>query len=177
LTIFGTLGYYKIMSKILEIYTDGGCIGNGKEGFEKFGGFGCVMVFEDKPLAQYSQSYVGTTNNRMELRAVIHALKTLVMNHEKLKIFDGVRILTDSQYCINGATTWRHNWKKNNWKVKNTPIKNPDLWIELSDLLDEVNQKYKLEFQWVKGHAGNKYNEMVDELTRVKSDTVIEDVF
>ena len=165
------------MSKILEIYTDGGCIGNGKAEFERFGGFGCVMVCEDSVLATHSQSYTGTTNNRMELRGVIHALKTLDLNYEKLKAFESVKIITDSQYCTNGATTWRINWKKNNWKVKNVPIKNPDLWIELSNLLDSVNQKYKLEFQWVKGHSGNKYNEMVDELTKVKSEIVITDIY
>ncbi len=165
------------MSKILEIYTDGGCIGNGQSTSEKFGGFGCIMVCEDKILAQHNQSFVGTTNNRMELRAVIHTLKALELNHEKLKEFDSVKIVTDSQYCINGATTWRINWKKNNWKVKNVAIKNPDLWIELSDLLDKVNQKYNLEFVWVKGHSGNKYNEIVDELTRAKSDTIIQDIF
>jgi ribonuclease HI len=165
------------MSKTLEIYTDGGCIGNGKEGSENRGGFGCIMVCEDKVLAKHNQAFLGTTNNRMELRGIIHALKALELNYETLKVFTNVVLITDSQYCINGSNTWRHNWQKNNWKVKGQSIKNPDLWKELSSLLDSVLNKYNFEFRWVKGHSGNKYNEMVDELTHLNSPQTIVDKF
>ena len=137
------------------IYTDGACSGNpGK------GGWGAVLLANGKEL-WLSGGEAKTTNNRMELCGAIFALKEL----EKLSI-DSSRSITlyiDSQYVKNGITSWIESWKKNGWKTAaKEPVKNQDLWL----MLDELNKKYSVEWKWVKGHAGNKYNEICDELAR-----------
>jgi ribonuclease HI len=101
-----------------------------------------------------------TTNNRMELMAVISALKTF-------KTLDGVprqaRVFTDSQYVQKGMTEWIHTWKRNSWRTSDKkPVKNQDLWVELDALAAEI----PLNWEWVKGHAGNDYNERCDRMTQ-----------
>lgn len=137
------------------IYTDGACSGNPGRG-----GWGAVLLTGGKEI-RLSGGEAKTTNNRMELSAAIYALKEL----EKLSISlsKKVTIFIDSQYVKNGITSWIESWKKNGWKTAaKEPVKNQDLWV----LLDELNKKYKVEWKWVKGHAGNKYNEICDELAR-----------
>ena len=95
-----------------------------------------------------------TTNNKMELTAAIEALKSI-------KIKSNIELYTDSQYVKNGINLWIVNWKKNGWKTASKkPVANKDLWIKL----DECTEKHAVIWFWVKGHAGNQYNEMADEL-------------
>lgn len=135
------------MSKI-EIYTDGACSGNpGK------GGYGAILMYKNHK-KEISGAVQDTTNNRMELQAVIEALKALKKSSE-------VTIYTDSKYVQKGISEWIHSWKKNNWRGANKkPIKNIDLWQDL----DQESAKHKIDWRWVKGHAGNKYNEIADSL-------------
>lgn len=134
----------------IEIYTDGACSGNpGK------GGWGAVMLYKDhqKKINGFCRN---TTNNRMELTAVIESLK-----HVKKPL--PVKIYTDSKYVMDGITKWINSWKKNGWKTADKkPVKNNDLWEEL----DLECQKHQINWQWVKGHNGNKYNEIADNLAR-----------
>lgn len=138
------------MSAIVEIYTDGSCLGNPGPG-----GWGAILLYKEHE-KKISGNQANTTNNQMELKAVIEALKALKKSAD-------IIIYTDSQYVKNGINGWIHNWKKNNWRTANRkPVKNADLWKEL----DVETIKHSIEWKWVKAHAGNKYNEMVDELAR-----------
>lgn len=135
--------------KKVDIYTDGACSGNpGK------GGWGAVLVYNSNE-KQLSGSEKETTNNRMELIAVIMALKAL-------KEPCIVKLTTDSKYvCDSINKGWVYSWKKNNWKkADKKPALNTDLWQELLDLLNI----HTVEFIWVKGHNGHKYNEICDKL-------------
>ena len=138
------------MSERIIIYTDGACSGNpGK------GGFGAVLLYKnhEKKISGFEKN---TTNNRMELQAVISALR-------EVKKSLPITVYTDSKYVQNGISDWIYGWKKNGWKGANKkPIKNVDLWQDL----DIEAQKHEIEWKWVKGHNGDKYNEMADELAR-----------
>lgn len=137
---------------LITIYTDGGCTGNPGPG-----GWGVVVLIGDKEIL-LSGGSDATTNNKMEMTAVIESLKYLSLNKyspEKIALY------TDSQYVKNGINSWMANWIKNGWKTAaKKPVKNKDLWIELKEWCD----KFNLEWHWVKGHSGNKYNEMCDKL-------------
>lgn len=141
----------------LKIYTDGSCLKNGN------GGIGAVVVYKDEPRLKISEGFKDTTNNRMELTACISIL-------EKLPNITDVELYTDSQYVIKGIVEWIDGWKRNNWKTSNkkTDVKNKDLWLKLDDL----NSKHKIEWIWVKGHNGDKYNEMADKLATTASSNV-----
>lgn len=135
--------------KDVEIYTDGACSGNpGK------GGWGAILVYNGNE-KQLSGSEKETTNNRMELTAVIMALKAL-------KESCNVKLTTDSKYvCDSINKGWVYSWQKNNWKkADKKPALNVDLWQELLSLIKIHN----VEFIWVKGHNGHKYNEICDKL-------------
>lgn len=133
----------------IEIYTDGACSGNPGNG-----GWGAVLLYNGHE-KKISGSANDTTNNRMELMAVIEGLKAIKSGKLAITIF------TDSKYVQNGITSWIHSWKKNGWRGSNKkPVKNVDLWQDL----DQVSQKFNIDWQWVKGHAGNKYNEIADQL-------------
>lgn len=136
------------MVKKIDIYTDGACSGN-----PGIGGWGAVLIY-NKTEKKISGAKKLTTNNQMELKSVIESLKALKEECE-------VNIYTDSKYVKNGITEWIKNWEKNGWKTANKkPVKNKELWLEL---LSEIS-KHKISWHWVKGHAGNKYNEIADEL-------------
>lgn len=136
------------MSEI-KIYTDGACLGNPGRG-----GWGAIIINEDKE-EKISGKVENTTNNRMELLAVISALKYVKKN--------SLEVFTDSKYVKNGIEQWIHNWKKNGWKTSNKKeVKNIDLWMEL----DELQSGKDIIWNWVKGHSDNKYNNLVDELAR-----------
>ena len=141
----------------IVIYTDGGCKGN-----PGIGAWAFVMYSGDKFVTEQSAGVKYTTNNQMELTAVIVALRScLKVNPEKIVVN------TDSQYVKNGITTWVHNWKKNGWKTANKkPVKNKELWIELDKLNSQLNVTYK----WVKGHAGIDLNERCDTLVNMEMD-------
>ena len=132
----------------LKIYTDGACSGNpGKGGW-------AAIILDDSNQSSISGSESNTTNNRMELMATINALKNINSNEE-------INIYTDSQYVKLGITEWINTWLKNNWQTsKKEEVKNKDLWIKL----DNACLKHKVTWKWVKAHAGNKYNNLVDEL-------------
>lgn len=135
--------------KNIEIYTDGACSGNpGK------GGWGAVLVYKQTE-KELCGGNADTTNNRMELTAVIEALKAL---NEPCN----VELTTDSKYvCDSINKGWVYSWKKNNWrKADKKPALNVDLWEELLLLLE----KHNVTFNWVKGHNGHPYNERCDKL-------------
>ena len=134
--------------KKIAIYTDGACSGNPGPG-----GWGAVLIYNgtEKHLSGHAED---TTNNRMEMTAVIESLKAIKEECE-------IELFTDSKYVMDGINEWIHNWKKRGWKTANKkPVKNADLWQEL----DEMNQSHKVNWNWVKGHNGDKYNELADSL-------------
>ena len=134
--------------KDVIIYTDGACRGN-----PGIGGWGVLMSYKEEVKELYGGE-VDTTNNKMELRAVIEGLNTL-------KEPCSVKVFTDSKYVMEGINSWIHNWKKNNWKTANKKdVKNKDLWIQL----DKLVSKHNISWEWVKGHSGNPGNEKADEL-------------
>lgn len=140
------------MDKI-DIFTDGGCSGNPGPG-----GWAFVVLSNGSILSYSSGGDAQTTNNKMELTAVIRALETC----QSLGI-KSVSISTDSQYVKNGITAWIYNWKKNGWKTASKdPVKNKELWVKL----DEIRSKFEINWVWVKGHAGIEFNEMCDSLVR-----------
>ena len=132
------------------IYTDGACSGNPGPG-----GYAAIIIGENtrKEVSGFKEK---TTNNRMELLAVIEGLKAIDKG-SKVKVF------SDSSYVINGITEWIDGWKKNGWKTSSKKrVKNKELWIEL----DELKNKHEAEFLKVKGHAGNEYNEKADDMAK-----------
>ncbi len=133
----------------VEIYTDGACSGNPGPG-----GWGAVLVYGQHE-KELSGGDSNTTNNRMELTAVIESLRML---KEPCK----VTLTTDSRYVVDGITKgWARSWRRNGWiKSDKKPALNPELWGALLDLLDV----HQVEFVWVKGHAGHPYNERCDRL-------------
>lgn len=137
--------------KLVEIFTDGACSGNPGPG-----GWGAILRYGDKE-RELSGGEKDTTNNRMELMAAIIALETLKEPCE-------VSITTDSKYVMDGITKWIFGWKKKNWKkADNKPVLNADLWQRL----DDANARHKVNWKWVKGHAGHAENERCDELARM----------
>ena len=133
---------------MIKIYTDGACKGN-----PGVGGWGAIIMQDEKNIELFGGENE-TTNNRMELMAVIMALKEISSNLE-------LTIYTDSTYVQKGISEWIKNWKLNNWRSSSKkPVKNKDLWIEL----DEAVGSRKINWEWVKGHAGNEGNEKADEL-------------
>ena len=141
--------------KVVDIYTDGACSGNPGPG-----GWACVLIYggREKNVAGAEDA---TTNNRMELMAVICAL-TAARKHDELEIH------TDSQYVKNGMQSWLKNWKKNNWRTADKkPVKNQDLWQKL----DELASTKTIHWHWVRGHAGNEMNERVDILARTAAES------
>ena len=133
---------------MIKIYTDGACKGN-----PGVGGWGAIIMQDEKNIELFGGENE-TTNNRMELMAVIMALKEISSNLE-------LTIYTDSTYVQKGISEWIKNWKVNNWRSSSKkPVKNKDLWIEL----DEAVGLRKINWKWVKGHAGNEGNEKADEL-------------
>jgi ribonuclease HI len=142
------------MSKKIEIYTDGSSLGNPGPG-----GWGMVVVEDNKIIKEQGGHDKDTTNNRMELMAVIESLKYIIKNHKK----DNVTIFADSSYVLLGITSWIHNWEKNGWRTVNKKeVLNQDLWKELISLVR--NYDNKINWEKVKGHSGHVYNDKADEI-------------
>lgn len=138
------------MSDTVEVWTDGACSGNPGPG-----GWGAILSYKGKA-RELSGGEQMTTNNRMELMAAISALETLTRPCT-------VALHTDSQYLRQGITGWIHGWKKNGWKTADRkPVKNEELWKRL----DAALGRHKIEWKWVKGHAGDEMNERADALAR-----------
>jgi len=134
---------------MIKIYTDGACKGN-----PGIGGWGALLIYNEQSIEIFDGE-LQTTNNRMELKAVIEAL-----NHAT-SMNDDIQIYTDSSYVQKGIQEWIHNWKKNGWRSSNKkPVKNQDLWQDL----DTLNSSLNVEWFWVKGHAGHPGNERADFL-------------
>jgi ribonuclease HI len=137
----------------LVIYTDGGCLGNpGPGGWAYF-------ILSGGEETNGSGGEGQTTNNRMELTAVIHALNAAKLNYPESVL----EVHTDSQYVQKGITEWINRWIRNGWKTANKkPVKNVDLWKALK----EVSDTLKITWKWVPGHAGVEYNEACDALVK-----------
>ena len=142
----------------VEIYTDGACSGN-----PGAGGWGVILRCNGVE-KELSGGQANTTNNRMELTAVLEALKALTKSCELI-------IYTDSRYVMDGVTKWLPNWQNNGWRTANkkTPVKNIDLWQSLESLI----QKHQINWVWVKGHNGHAENERVDELARIQAKSML----
>ncbi len=140
------------MTQPVTIYTDGGCIGNPGPG-----GWGAVLIYGEH-VRELSGRWRETTNNRMELRAAIEALNTLVRPCT-------VELYTDSQYVRDGITRWVVKWQSNGWKTGNKqPVKNRDLWEQLLAAVERHTAAGSVTWHWTKGHAGDHWNEQVDQL-------------
>jgi ribonuclease HI len=154
----------------LNIYTDGGCSGNPGPGGWAYVITGGASGREGEGpliLAEKWGAEPKTTNNRMELGAVIAALQSLPLPGEPVP--EGITVYTDSQYVQRGITQWIHGWKRNNWLTSGKePVKNRDLWQRL----DELSAKFPITWAWVKGHAGNPLNERCDRMTRKAIDSL-----
>lgn len=138
----------KTPTTTVEIFTDGACRGNPGPG-----GWGAILRYNQLE-KHFSGAEILTTNNRMELTAVIKAL-------EKLKKPCVVNVTTDSQYVRQGITTWLHQWKKNGWKTsQKKSVKNIDLWQQLATIASQ----HDVCWHWVKGHSNHPENELADQL-------------
>jgi ribonuclease HI len=145
-------------SAVVEIFTDGACKGN-----PGVGGWGALLRYNG-----HTRELCGgerlTTNNRMELLAVIRALEALTKPCE-------IRLHTDSTYVQKGISEWIHSWKKRDWRTADKkPVKNDDLWKEL----DRLTQRHKIEWLWVRGHSGHDGNEQADRLANQGVQSVLD---
>ena len=145
------------MRKTVELFTDGACRGNPGPG-----GWGALLRY-DETEKELCGAEAQTTNNRMEMTAVIEGLASLKQPCE-------VVVTTDSKYVLQGMTEWIINWKKRGWKTANKqPVKNVDLW----QALDKLVGLHRVEWKWVKGHSGHVENERVDELANIAIDELL----
>ena len=134
-----------------KIYTDGACSGNPGPG-----GWAAIIIVNDEVKDMFSGSEKNTTNNQMELIAPIKAIQRFKKKSE-------ISIFTDSTYVRDGITTWIKKWEKNKWKTSSKkPVKNKELWKKLKNL----SSRHSIKWIWVKGHAQDKYNNLVDELAQ-----------
>lgn len=141
----------------VEIFTDGACRGNPGPG-----GWGAILRYNGTE-KYLSGGDADTTNNRMEMMAVIEALKALKRPCK-------VTLTTDSQYVKNGITQWIAQWKKKGWRTASKqPVKNQDLW----EMLDELTNKHQITWHWVKGHSGHPENEKADQLANEAIDKLL----
>ena len=135
---------------MINIYTDGACSGN-----PGIGGWGVVILVDSEEIELKGGDH-NTTNNKMELTAAIKALEYFEQRKDLI-------IYTDSKYVKDGIESWIINWKQNGWKTSTKkPVKNKEMWIALDDLI----KKHNINWKWVRGHAGDKYNEKADYLAR-----------
>lgn len=133
---------------MVEIYTDGACKGN-----PGVGGWGAILRSGGKERELFGGA-PNTTNNRMEMQAVIEALRALSRSCDAV-------VFTDSSYVQKGISEWIHGWKRNGWKTADKkPVKNADLW----QTLDQLAAGHRIEWRWVRGHAGHPENERADIL-------------
>ena len=137
-------------NRILEIFTDGACSGNPGPG-----GYGAILKYGEVEKEIWGCERE-TTNNRMEMTAVIEALRLLSRPCK-------IRIVTDSNYVVKGMTQWIHGWVKRNWtNAQKKPVLNRDLWEQLL----EMSRPHDIEWRWIKGHDGHRENERCDKMAR-----------
>ncbi len=145
------------MTEAVNIYTDGACRGNPGPG-----GWGVLLEYRGVKKELFGGVKEATTNNRMELLAAINGLEALKKNCT-------VCLYTDSTYVQKGVAEWLKSWKKRNWMTASrTPVKNQDLWIRL----DAAMQNHKVQWKWVRGHAGHAGNERADKLANKGIDSI-----
>ncbi|MCW5196485.1 ribonuclease HI [Buchnera aphidicola (Pemphigus obesinymphae)] len=141
------------MLKLVYVFTDGSCLGNPGPG-----GYGILFRYKKHKKILHAGFYL-TTNNRMELMAIIIALESLKQSCQ-------VHIVTDSQYVKKGVETWIHQWKKQGWKnKKKQPIKNIDLWTRLYNILHQ----HQIYWKWIKGHSNHIENTFCDKLAHISA--------
>jgi len=140
----------------IEIYTDGGCRPN-----PGVGGWAAILRYKGHSKEIYGGE-IDTTNNRMELMAVIQGLKAITRPRQIVEVY------TDSQYVRNGMTKWIDGWVKRGWKTKGKAIKNVDLWKEL----DALCKAHEVSFNWIRGHTGHSLNERADYLATLGINSV-----
>jgi len=148
--------------KVVKIYTDGSCLGNPGPG-----GWAWLLIFDSdwkiikrKVISGWEKL---TTNNQMELTALIKSLEELKNSNYPVMIY------TDSKYVLDGITKWIKKWEKNNWKTSNKQdVKNKDLWERLSQLMNQ----FQTEIHWVKAHSNDEFNNFVDKVARQKAKEV-----
>jgi ribonuclease HI len=144
-------------SEVVEIFTDGACLGNPGPG-----GWAALLRYKGRE-REICGHQAQTTNNRMELLATIAAL-------EALRKPSRVRVTTDSTYVRDGITRWIHNWKRRDWKTANKkPVKNVELWQRL----EAATAPHDVDWHWVRGHSGHEENERVDRLAREQAEGVV----
>ncbi len=142
--------------KKITIYTDGSCLDN-----PGTGGWGAILLYQENKKV-ISGGEKDTTNNKMELMAVIEALKVL-------KEPCDIDLYLDSTYVKNGITSWINTWKKNGWKTANKKeVKNQELW----QILDKLQKKHNINWHWVKAHENNKLNNEVDNIARKTAESI-----
>lgn len=159
----------------IELYTDGACRGNGTAS-NPISGIGCVLLVPgQKPIyLKQKLDFEPNTNNKAEIYAIARGLDLLYKygkfpetDFEKYQLV----IYSDSAYTINGITNWINGWRANGWMTASkTPVKNKDLWILLDSMLEALKNQFEIEFVKVKGHAGNKWNEVCDKLANEAMD-------
>jgi len=148
------------MSDLVIIYTDGACRGN-----PGVGGWGAVLSYKGNTKELYGGERE-TTNNRMELMAVINALEALTKPCH-------VQINSDSKYVLQGITEWMESWKQRGWlTASKKPVKNEDLWRRL----DAARNRHRIEWLWVKGHSGDAGNDRADRLANMGIDNLVDQV-
>ena len=148
------------MSDLVIIYTDGACRGN-----PGVGGWGAVLSYKGNTKELYGGERE-TTNNRMELMAVINALEALTKPCH-------VQINSDSKYVLQGITEWMESWKQRGWlTASKKPVKNEDLWRRL----DAARNRHRIEWLWVKGHSGDVGNDRADRLANMGIDNLVDQV-
>ncbi len=147
------------------LYTDGSCLTT-RDGA---GGWAFMLCINGKEISG-SEGVKNTTNNRMEIQAVVEGLDFYFRFCDNREVDIGpIKIVTDSMYVINGSTQWVRKWKRYGWRTSNgNEVANRDKWEELYDLLEYVS----VEWEWVKSHSGNVFNDTVDELARIQSASI-----
>ena len=156
----------------IELYTDGACRGNGQI-VNAPSGIGVVLLIENKEPMFYKEKlkFEPNTNNKAEIYAVIRGLELLFKNYNPFNSNDFVKnkliIYSDSSYLINGITNWINGWRANGWiNSKKEPVKNKEFWENLDNKIKFFEQEFDIEFVKVKGHSGNKWNELADKLAK-----------
>lgn len=150
----------------ITIYTDGSARGNPGPG-----GSASIVVFGKTRVVEVGGKADHTTNNKMELMGVINGLKVALKGAGEFKV---IKVFSDSKYVLQGITTWIHNWKKNNWRTAaKAPVLNQELWQELDGVVGEVKAAgVIIEWEYVKGHSENKFNERADVIATTCADSV-----
>jgi ribonuclease HI len=146
---------HKQQADAIQIFSDGACRGNPGPG-----GWGALLRYREHEKTLHGGE-PNTTNNRMELTAILRAMQ---------KLPDGAEatIFSDSQYCVNGLTVWKNGWKRRNWMKQGKAIPNRDLWM----LLDAQQCRVRARFEWVRGHDGNPGNERADRMAEAARESI-----